>query len=232
MKKFLSLTVVFVLLFASCKSDDSNPSTDDGEAPLPATAEYRITFTPNFTDVDFPTDFPSNAMFTGLLIAVHDSEHEVFNLGNPVSSGMKTLAETGTNGALEMALEAMGSQDEFDFRVTSSSTSGGPTAPQSLTIVIEPEKTLLSLVAKLSPSPDWFIGVNGFNLVTADNLLVDDVTFGVGIFDAGTDSGTSYESADSPTDPAQSVSVIIDPPIGNGGSLTPSFGTIRVERIN
>ncbi|NND87720.1 MAG: hypothetical protein HKM28_00575, partial [Flavobacteriaceae bacterium] len=46
-----------------------------------------------------------------------------------------------------------------------------------------------------------------------------------------TDSGTSYESEDDPTTPAQSISTISSPPIGNGGP-SPVIGTLRIQRID
>ena len=232
MKKYLSLTVVFLLLFAACKSDDSNPSTDDdGGTPLPANATYQITFTPNFTSEDFPTDYPANPQFQGMLIAVHDNTNKVFSTGSLASAGMKDLAETGSNGLLAIELSEVTSQDEVNFNVQSSASSGGPTSPQTLTIVIEPEKTRLSFVASLSPSPDWFVGFDSYNLVTADNALVDDMQITLSVFDAGTDSGTTYEAIDNPTSPAQSIAAIAGPPFSSGG-LAPTIGTVRIQRID
>lgn len=233
MKKLLSIMVVFVLILASCKSDDSNPMTGtDDTTELPATAEYRITFTPNFTEAQFPMDYPANAMFSGMLVAVHDGSNEVFGQGTLASAGLKALAEEGTNNTLRAELEAMGGTDDTDFRVSSSNAMAGPTTEQSLSIVIDPEKTRLSFVAKLSPSPDWFVGVDGYSFVVNGNELIEDITINVGIYDAGTDSGDSYESPDNPTSPAQTISDITDPPIGNGSGLSSVVGSLRIQRQN
>lgn len=233
MKKYISLSVVLVLLFASCGSDDSSPATgSDDMDEIPATAEYRITFTPSFTDTQFPTDYPANAMFSGMLVAVHDSANEVFGVGSLATVGMQALAEEGSNSALRGELEAMGGTDDVSFRVATNAAGSGPTSPQSVSIIIDPEKTRLSFVSKLSPSPDWFVGLDSYNLIVNGNELVEDVTINIGIFDAGTDSGTTYESADSPSSPVQTISVMADPPINNGGGLAPVLGAIRIERID
>jgi hypothetical protein len=56
----------------------------------------------------------------------------------------------------------------------------------------------------IAPSPDWFVGVSSLNLLEngqwASNKVVD-----LYAYDAGTDSGTTYISANSVTSPPVNI---------------------------
>ena len=96
MQKFLSLALMTALVLTGCSSDDNN-NTDDGggEGDNPVTATYRVTFTPNWTEDQFPTDYPANAGFSAMVVAVHAPGKNVFRLGQQASAGLKVYAETG-----------------------------------------------------------------------------------------------------------------------------------------
>lgn len=51
---------------------------------------------------------------------------------------------------------------------------------------------LVSLVSMLSPSPDWFVGVSELELCKTDCTWVEHKVVELYPWDAGTDSGTSY----------------------------------------
>lgn len=234
MQKFLSLALIAVFVLAGCSSDDDN-NTDDGgggEGDNPVTATYRITFTPNWTEAAFPTDYPSNPTFSAMLVAVHEPGKRVFRLGQQASEGLKAYAETGDNSDLATELASQGTEDSVDFFVTTSAAGSGPEGAQSVNVTVDPEKTSISLVVSLNPSPDWFTGIDGFSIVLPSDALVSEETLTLSVLDAGTDSGATYTSPDEPTSPQGTITVINTPPIGTVGGLTPAIGSVTITRTD
>ena len=56
----------------------------------------------------------------------------------------------------------------------------------------------------LAPSPDWFVGANNVNLFK-NGQWEDEVSLAMGSYDAGTDSGETFESANIDTSPAELI---------------------------
>ena len=66
------------------------------------------------------------------------------------------------------------------------------------------EFPLVSLVAMLAPSPDWFVGVAALGLCE-DAVWVAERRVELFAHDAGTDSGRSYEAPDADTQPREPI---------------------------
>jgi hypothetical protein len=102
-------------------------------------------------------------------------------------------------------------------------TIAGPglgSVPGSVSILIEltPEFPLVTLVAMIAPSPDWFIGVRNLDLMPggqwAEEIVVD-----LYAYDAGTDSGPTYTSPDQATQPPEPIAPITGYPFTEGVPL-------------
>ena len=63
---------------------------------------------------------------------------------------------------------------------------------------------LLSLVTMVAPSPDWFVGINSFNLRPNGSWL-DKAIIDLNVYDAGTDDGEIYTSPNQPSSPKESI---------------------------
>ena len=57
----------------------------------------------------------------------------------------------------------------------------------------------------LGPSPDWIVGVSGLELCLRNCSWAEEREVFLYPWDAGVDSGISYESADQPTFPPQPI---------------------------
>ena len=68
----------------------------------------------------------------------------------------------------------------------------------------------------VAPSPDWFVGVSGLDLIESGNWVADK-TVTLLPWDAGTDDGASYESADLDAQPRQPVRQLSGAPVATGG---------------
>lgn len=64
---------------------------------------------------------------------------------------------------------------------------------------------LVTVVSMLAPSPDWFVGVSGISLFE-DGEFVESKTISLRVYDAGTDNGLTFGSANADTNPAQPIS--------------------------
>ena len=60
-------------------------------------------------------------------------------------------------------------------------------------------------VSMLGPSPDWIVGVSGLELCQKNCTWLESKELFLYPWDAGVDSGISYESPDQPTEPQQNI---------------------------
>ena len=60
-------------------------------------------------------------------------------------------------------------------------------------------------VSMLGPSPDWIVGVSGLELCQKNCTWMESKELFLYPWDAGVDSGISYESPDQPTEPQQNI---------------------------
>lgn len=58
---------------------------------------------------------------------------------------------------------------------------------------VDKENHLFSAAVAIYPSPDWFLGVTRFELCQTDNTWLKERELNLYPWDAGTDSGVSYE---------------------------------------
>ena len=102
----------------------------------------------------------------------------------------------------------------------------GGTASDSISdIAVTSEYPLVSFINMIAPSPDWFLGVRDLSLCdTTTGKWKDSVVRDLFPYDAGTDSGTNFESSDMNTNPLQdnplTGSLKGDDPIKRFGTFT------------
>ena len=65
--------------------------------------------------------------------------------------------------------------------------------------------TIFIKVSMIGPSPDWIVGVSGLELCQKNCTWLESKELFLYPWDAGVDSGISYESPDKPTDPPQNI---------------------------
>ena len=69
-------------------------------------------------------------------------------------------------------------------------------------------RPLVSVIARISPSPDWFIGVHDIDLCDRKNgkWLMSRKVYPLYPYDAGTDSGAQFTSQNQATSPPRDIS--------------------------
>ncbi|XP_030756970.1 uncharacterized protein LOC115882862 [Sitophilus oryzae] len=126
----------------------------------------------------------------------HDKSYVLFRLGKKSSAGVKAFAETGRSDLLEqMGQGGGGVYDEFNAPPIPAGV--GRTEAE---FFVDGNHSRVSLMSRIVPSPDWFIGIDSFDLCVNGNWL-DSITIEVDPIDAGTDNGFTFTAPNWPTDP-------------------------------
>ena len=193
------------------------------------TATYDLTFTATWTSSTHPTDFPSNPHFSGMIGGTHNSAVSFWETGGIASDGIKQMAELGSKGPLRGEVNQAISASNADA-VLEGSVMNSP-GSQTITFEIRPSWNLVTVTSMVAPSPDWFVGVSGLDLLGSDGNWIDSLEVDLFVYDAGTDSGPTYTSPNQPTVPREPISRIADSPFLVDGSVKP-VGTFRFELKN
>ena len=177
--------------------EDSEPVSEDSEpdVELESEARYRVTFSDQWTAENFPTRFPSSRHFSGLIGATHNEQVIFWESGQPATPGIREMAETGGKSTLQGEIEQSISEGVADAVLSGGGLGNSPDSV-SLEFTVNGQFPQITLVSMVAPSPDWFIGVHNLDLIGTDGRFVDNLTVSLIVYDAGTDSGTSFTSAD------------------------------------
>ena len=171
--------------------------------PSANTATYRVVFDATWSASTHPTDFPSGAHFSPLIGAVHNDGATFWALGDTATRGIEVMAETG--GTSPLTIEINAAIPDNALAVINGRGIGSPGSATIQGVVVREDFPLVTLVTMIAPSPDWFLGVNGLSLLMDDGRWVDELQVVLYPLDSGTDSGTSYRSANHDTSPQQPI---------------------------
>lgn len=172
-------------------------------------ANYTVTFDSNWSQATHPHpsgNLPSNAHWSKLVGATHNDQVVFLEMGQLATPGVEDIAELGSNtvffSEVTVAINAGNANQIID----------GPDLNTSLgQIVINDLITteaypLLTLASMIAPSPDWFVAINSVSLLDTNGDWIDEIILDLYPYDAGTDSGADYTSANNDTNPADPIS--------------------------
>lgn len=232
MRRLLQILIIALSLgfFISCSKDDNGlQGTGTGGGTINVQATYKLIFETKFTTEFHATDYPDNPEFIRPFIVVHNANTGVFSEGNFATSGFELYAEEGDNSGLVSELSSGG--DTNPVSILNVTQNVGPSQIREYLVTVTPTMTHISFVSRLSPSPDWFVGVNSFNILNPDNSLVESKGFRLYAMDSGTDSGTTYLSADVEED--EPITTRVGLPFStNPGQTGKEIGTLTIERVH
>ena len=199
--------------------------------PLPpppaATARYRVTFQSTWSRETHPEDWPADAHYSGLIGGTHNGSVMFWEAGQLASPGIQAMAEQGRKSPLDQEVMAAITAGTAQHVLSGDALSDSPgTVTLDFEIGVDfPRVTLVTMVA---PSPDWFVGVSGLSLLE-DGQWATERRVEVVAWDAGTDSGTTYESANEKSLPHVVIHRLMGRPVASGGTVAP-FGTFTFTR--
>ncbi|TDG43927.1 hypothetical protein AWZ03_009624 [Drosophila navojoa] len=155
----------------------------------------------------------------------HNSNYALYHIGQPATGGVKQFAETGRTELLDSnageqqqqqmqaqatpaaaaagagsggSAPAMAERSVFDeFSLPAIQLGAGRSEAK---VFVDSNHSLVSLMTRIVPSPDWFIGVDSFELCVGGSWI-DTVTVELDPLDAGTDNGFTFTAPNWPTAP-------------------------------
>lgn len=160
---------------------------------------YKVVLHTFWSRDTFPKHYPDwrpPAQWSKVFGRSHDKSFTLFRLGKKSSPGVKAFAETGRSDMLEEQSQGEGGiYDEFNAPPILSGV--GRTEAE---FFVDGNHSRVSLMSRIVPSPDWFIGIDSFDLCVNGNWL-DSITIEVDPIDAGTDNGFTFTAPNWPTEP-------------------------------
>ena len=221
--KFRTPIVVFlVLIFGGCGSEPAGPGSSGGDEDR---ATYRVVFDAAWSAATHPAGFPPAPHFSGLIGATHGAGVAFWTEGAAASEGIRVMAETGGKGPLMTEIAAAVSAGDAFGEISGGGINPSP-GSVSVNFEVDSDQPLVTLVSMIAPSPDWFVGVRGLPLRSGGEWL-SEVTVELFAYDAGTDSGASYTSANQATEPRAPIARIQTSPFDGSSSL----GTFTFTRV-
>ena len=189
------------------------------------TAHYTVTLDVTWSDTTHPTDYPSGAHFSGLVGGTHNPTVSFWNIGELASLGIKRMAEWGSQAELLAEVQDAINSGQAETTIADDVLWTVP-GTTSVDISLTEMFPLVTLVAMVAPSPDWFVGVRNLDL-SPGGVWAEEIVMELFPFDAGTDSGPTYTSPDQVTTPPEPISAIEGYPFSPGVSL----GTLTFTKL-
>lgn len=233
--KVIAVCLGAVLLNACGSSGDASDS--DSNLDDTSDAQYRVTFTSVWDSINFPTNFPSNAHFSGLIGTTHNDSISFWRNGVAASSGVKQVAESGGKSAFITEITAEQANGSADVLLDGNGIASSP-GDVSYEFSVNQAYSLVTLISMVAPSPDWFVGVHDVDLFdVVKDEWVDELTVNLAVYDAGTDSGASFKSGNASESTARNIALLTsdaadtDFVSGIQSATMESIGTFTFERI-
>lgn len=201
-----------------------------GAAPAAAEEDvvYSVTFTRTWTEKTHPLEYPKAGLltgphFSGLIGATHADGYVLFKEGTPPTPGLERLSEEGKHNPLDEEIKAA-----IQAGKAGALFETGPirdaSKSETTTVHVTAKFPMVSAVAMIAPSPDWFAGVANVNLREGGNW-VQTKTVELQPWDSGGDDGATYTAPDNDTNPKKPTSRATTRHFVIGGSA-PAVGTL------
>ena len=208
------------------KSPAQGQAGEHAAAPS-APAEYTVVLKSTWTPKTHPFEYPKGAHFSGLIGASHNASYSIFALGRRPTPGLERLSEEGKHSPLDDEINAAIAAGRAGMMFE---TGGLKNFKDSLvtTVRVDPTHPLVSLVAMIAPSPDWFTGAADVNLME-NGAWAKSRTLKLIAYDAGADDGRTYRAADKPAKPKKPTSRAMTRHFVTKGVVVP-VATLRLTK--
>ena len=173
------------------------------------TAVYTVSLRASWSEQLHPDWFPSGAHLSPMVAWSHGQRNIAYSVGAVASDGMELMAETGGTGILEEELEAL-TATGYVFNHALGSVFDAP-GEVSVTLRLSKSAGRATVVSMIAPSPDWFIAVQNIPLFE-DGVWLERKEVVAALYDAGTDSGTSFRAFNRDTSPAEPITSLAEAP--------------------
>jgi hypothetical protein len=195
-------------------------------------AEYTIVFKSMWTAAAHPFEYPEAGIVTGphysgIIGAAHNASYGIFKVGSLPTPGLERLSEEGKPTPLDEQIKAAVKAGSAASLFTT-----GPLRDleDSLvaTVRVDPAHPMVSFVAMIAPSPDWFAGAADVNL-RENGQWAASRTIQVYAYDSGGDDGMTYKAADKDNTPKKATMQATSRHFAPNGTPVP-VGTVTITR--
>jgi len=228
-KAIVSLPVMLFLVWTfGCQKTETPAADTAPAAAAPAamadSARYSVTFTRLWTKQSHSFEYPEEGVLTGphlsgLIGATHADGYAIFKEGTPPTPGLEKLSEEGKHSPLDQEIK-----DAIAAGKAGALFETGPirdaAKTETVNVTVTSKFPMVSAVAMIAPSPDWFAGVANVNLME-DGKWVGSKSVDLSAYDSGGDDGTTYKAADIDTNPKKPTTQAATPHFVINGSRPP-----------
>lgn len=186
---------------------------------------YRVDFAATWSRTTHPTAYPSGGgHFSSLVGGVHSDRTQFWAPGQLASDGIELMAERG--GVQLLAGEVQRAITAGDALATVFGSATNSPGSASTTFEVNSDFPFITLVTMIAPSPDWFVGVHDLDL-RVGNGWAEQIVVDLWGYDAGTDHGLDFISADIDAVPRQPIRLLGSP----FRTSDPALGTFTFTRV-
>ncbi|XP_038214072.1 spondin-1-like isoform X1 [Zerene cesonia] len=153
-------------------------------------AVYKVTVKFLWSEETFPKDYPlyrPKAQWSAVFGQSHNSSYKLYHVGEVARLTVRNFAQFGKLDALVQE----GDDDASVYDQFSAPAIGAGSGETSNMIFVDGVHSMVSLICRLIPSPDWFVGVDSLDLCV-DNSWLDQITLDLRPLDAGAASGLTF----------------------------------------
>jgi Spondin_N len=216
--------LAFSVLIISCKK--SNVAEEESNF---SEATYAIEVTGKWSAPDFTV--PAGVHFTSFAGMVHNASGELWKPGKLSTKGVENVAETGNTTVILSEIDSViRTKNALSLILF---TPPSATGTRTSTVYCNTNYSMVSFASMIAPSPDWFVGLSGFNLYN-NNKWVADTTFQLFVYDAGTEDGDVFGYSNPVTNPQQPIQLLNAPNatvLANGNPVLKAIATVKFTKL-
>ena len=181
------------------------------DAATEDSVSYTVSLRASWSERLHPRWYPQGAHLSPMIAWSHRLKDVLFRENGIASEGMEVMAETGAPRTLVQEIQ----NSVRTGAIATYNTGQVFNAPGTETMQMTMTKGVpyITVVSMIAPSPDWFVAARNVELYK-NGVWLNQVQIPAVLYDAGTDSGTDFTSADNDTNPQQPIVKI-----GNAPSL-------------
>ncbi|XP_078496035.1 spondin-1-like [Ciona intestinalis] len=192
-----------------CEREALPPSNATTNCCACGNATYRMTFYGLWSPTSHPKDYPAfSTHWSNVIGASHSREYSIWDYGEFASPAVQKVAEWGWPNDVETEVTSQGDHVMSLIKTPAQWPAYQPRNlrnPPSDTFKVDQSRHLVSLLSMLGPSPDWNVGITKETMCTLECGWIGTRVYNLTPWDAGTDSGVSYLSANSAITPHERI---------------------------
>ncbi|HEV8659456.1 MAG TPA: spondin domain-containing protein [Thermoanaerobaculia bacterium] len=177
-------------------------------------AQYKVTFIRLWTEKTHPFEYPEAGLLTGphlsgLIGATHAGAYSIYKVGTLPTPGLERLSEEGKHSPLDQEIKnAIAAGKAGALFETGPIRDASKT--ETVNVTVTTRFPMVSAVAMIAPSPDWFAGVADVKLME-NGKWVNRKTVDLYAYDSGGDDGTTYKAPDKDNNPKKPTTMANTP---------------------